>query len=543
MTHAWYETHALAAALLLSPPGCGKTEELARWSASLLHRGLVVEPHRILGLTFSNKAKANLRSRLRSRIGPRSGRLTTVTNFHGFSYHVFQHHAYALGLEPLTRAPRRGWLMTLLGEVAQEHHVEKDALTSAIRVAKSGPFDDEEVIERLALELPAAVEYEQRLRAAGERDFDDIIRLGLRTLAVEGVRELYRGRFRAMLVDEVQDLTMAHLGLAMAINPNGAVFAGDTAQGIYGFAGAQPIAVLDAIRELNPIELALNRSHRSGPAVLRAVNAISMALGGNAIESADPASWGDGGSFEILRFPDHLAEAEAVVSRAADWLEDDPTCSVAIMARTRNRRRYVNEVVSQREMTAEIWDFPAHEPLVARLLARHLGSVNVTGPDPFAALHDLCIADIEETDLDTLDGIASACESLRELVAEGHGLVDVVQGIRVNSSHDEPVASGLHLLNGHVCKGQEFDHVIVVGLEEAILPHYAAMKAERSGDPTQLSEEHAVLHVMASRARFGLLLSYADVVPDFHGSPRRRDPSRFLRPLLLLIEDEGVDDR
>lgn len=535
MTSPWYETHELSPALLLAPPGCGKTEELASWSASLLQRGLVVEPRRILGLTFSNKAKSNLKARLRTKLGPRSGRYVTVMNFHGLGYHVLQHHAYAIDLEPLAEAPRRGQLSRLVREVAQANDISQDDLRAAIRTAKAGPVDDDGVMERLAtLDVPGAIDYEERLRGDGQRDFDDVLRLGLRTLTVEGVAELYSARFPAMLVDEVQDLTMTHLSLAMAISPHGAVFAGDSAQGIYGFAGAEPTAVFDTIRQLEPVELTLGRSHRSSPAVLRAVSAMSQALGGSAIEAAEPTAWENGGSFEIRQYPDHLVEAERVVAEAADRLANEPTCSVAIMARTANRRAFVDAIVRQRGLSAEIWDFPAHEPRVASLLARHLGSVDETDDDAVAALHDLCAADVEATDLDTLDSIASACESLRELIAEGHRLADIVEGIRISSTHDQPVAPGLHLLNGHVCKGQEFDHVFAIGLEEAILPLYPTMLAEERGDLEPIAQEHAVLHVMASRARWSLSLSFADVVPDKWGRHRRRERSRFLEPLIAV---------
>jgi ATP-dependent exoDNAse (exonuclease V) beta subunit len=47
---------------LIAPPGCGKTELLAQRAAYLIP---TLEPHqRILALTFSNRAKANLGERL-----------------------------------------------------------------------------------------------------------------------------------------------------------------------------------------------------------------------------------------------------------------------------------------------------------------------------------------------------------------------------------------------------------------------------------------------------------------------------------------------
>jgi len=81
---------------------------------------------------------------------------------------------------------------------------------------------------------------------------------------------------------------------------------------------------------------------------------------------------------------------------------------------------------------------------------------------------------------------------------------------------------GLHLLTGHVGKGQQFDWVIVIGLEEGCLPDYRAATA------AQLAEEASVLSVMKSRARHGLVLSFARAVPDQYGRTWQRDPSRLL---------------
>jgi len=70
------------------------------------------------------------------------------------------------------------------------------------------------------------------------------------------------------------------------------------------------------------------------------------------------------------------------------------------------------------------------------------------------------------------------------------------------------------------------------------MPHYAAMK---SGDPDQIRDELAVLHVMASRAREDLLVTVAAVVPNWGGEPRRRDPSRWL-PLIEAVSTNPHQD-
>ena len=63
--------------LVIAPPGCGKTELLAMRAVELIPR---LRTHqKILALTFTNRAKANLSERLRQLLGPhRFRRYVTV---------------------------------------------------------------------------------------------------------------------------------------------------------------------------------------------------------------------------------------------------------------------------------------------------------------------------------------------------------------------------------------------------------------------------------------------------------------------------------
>lgn len=525
----WHATHGIKPGLLLAPPGCGKTEDLASWIATITTRRLVVPPRRSLGLTFSNKAKANLRSRLRERLGPNHRQYATVMNFHGFCFTVFQHHAGTIGRAPLALSPQKGWLKALTNRVAEESGCDRDELGTVLRSAKCGAFTDADVLNRLeASGLHAAIDYERQLRTADRVDYDDVIRLGLLTLSNDTVRDLYQCRFAAVAVDEVQDLSLAHLEIALAIGGERTVFAGDLAQGVYGFAGARPTEVFAAIYELKPAVYELSHSYRSSPAVLKVVSALSEALGGSPLISAIPEHWDGRGSFRILRSPHVRDEAVAVIGIVERWLAAHPDESVAVIARTKPRRQYIDEYAAVVSVDAEIWDFPVHRPEIATLLVRHLPVALLAGEDGVQELYNRCLVDLETADLDTLDELLDAFETIAELVRDGHAFADVVNGIRLSSDSDTPVGPGLHLLNGHVGKGQQFDHVIVVGLEEAILPHYAAMKAEWAGDASKIADELAVLHVMASRAREDLIIAVADVVPKWNGEDLARDPSRFL---------------
>jgi DNA helicase-2/ATP-dependent DNA helicase PcrA len=392
--------------------------------------------------------------------------------------------------------------------------------------------------------MSAALLYEESLRSQGRVDFDDVIRLGHLVLADARVRDLYRVAFPAVVVDEVQDLSTGQLELARYIGDGATVYAGDVAQGIYGFAGAEPAAVLQQIRDESPREYELSESFRSSPAVLRVVSAVRQALGGGALTSAVPEDWEDRGSVRLLRTRHVDDEANAVTTLVKEWCELFPDASVAVIARSGSRRRALDRAVADAGLDAEIWDFPVHRPLIAELLSRHVEIALLAG-DRQAVMQELynrCLIDLDQNDLDALDELQDACDAIEDLQRDGYELSEIVAGIRISSDPDAPVGPGLHLLNGHVGKGQQFDRVVVLGLEEAILPHFAAMLAERRGDVAQVNEELAVLHVMVSRAREDLVIAVADVVPKWNGSDHQRTPSRFLR-LITPVIDEVVDLR
>src|SRR5258705_9387871 len=84
--------------LVIAPPGCGKTELLARRAKMLL--AYVASGQRILALSFSNKAKANLDSRLTEVLGgERKRRYVAVRNFHGHAAEVIPSHGRTLGVD------------------------------------------------------------------------------------------------------------------------------------------------------------------------------------------------------------------------------------------------------------------------------------------------------------------------------------------------------------------------------------------------------------------------------------------------------------
>ena len=524
---SWIDNAPICDVLLTAPPGCGKTEQLARRAGALVRRGAIKAPQQILAITFSNKAKANLRSRLEQELGPGFGSYVAVLNFHGLGLRLFRYHApLANRRADETLGPQRGSLRALRRRICEEHGISFDDLDFALRAAKGGAYTDEQVLEALRRTAPAGLAYEIALRAESRLDYDDAIRLGLLIVRHPGIEALYRRRFVCLLVDEVQDLSKAQFELISGIGDGRTVFAGDRAQGIYGFAGAAPASVYAAIEAREPLKVRLESSYRSAPNVLKVVSAISVGLGGGSISSAESLAWSSEGEVVVEKFANPIDEAHRVLHLVRSWMADDPHESIGVMVRARHRRETLDAAVAAAGVPAEIWDFPAHRPGIVDLLTRFVDSSVRCAGEGAAGVEELflrCAGALVDDDAELLDELSEVADVLIELV-EAALLTEVVAGIRVASDPSSPTSPGLHLLNGHVGKGQQFDRVIVLGLEDGHIPYYRA----KSDD--EIKDELSVLHVMASRARTTLVFTVCRDVPR-NGSPWIRPPSRWLKRL------------
>ena len=126
---------------------------------------------------------------------------------------------------------------------------------------------------------------------------------------------------------------------------------------------------------------------------------------------------------------------------------------------------------------------------------------------------------------DALEPMASLTSFLEEVA-----LVSEVDKL------DQGSKDSLTLMTLHLCKGLEFEHVIIVGCEEGLFPHASA-----AFDREQLEEERRIMYVGMTRAKTELRILFAQS-RFLWGDRQTNAPSRFLDDLPDTAIERRSDD-
>ena len=311
--------------LVVAGAGSGKTRVITHKIGRLIQAGL--EPRRIVAITFTNKAAAEMRERARSLIG-KPAKEVVICTFHALGVRMLRQDGAALGLKPnfsildsddvtsilkdaggtVDASTARTWQWTI--------SLWKNQGLNAQAAAALAADDNQRIIARVM------AHYEERLSAYQSVDFDDLISLPLKLLQEhEAVRQKWQALAGHVLVDEYQDTNATQyefLKLLVAGKPPAQAritAVGDDDQSIYGWRGA----TLDNLKKL-PIDfpalkvIKLEQNYRSTSAILRAANNV---IGPNP-KLFVKNLWSDLGEGEPVRVLDADSEeheAERVVAR------------------------------------------------------------------------------------------------------------------------------------------------------------------------------------------------------------------------------------
>lgn len=521
--------------LVVAPPGCGKTELLAMRAQRLIRDGSVRPGRRLLAITFTNRARDNLRERLRQQLGEAQMRSSVSTmNFHELAARIVEAHAPVIRLERGYSGPNPSWLRRAMADRGLDRTRTRE-VRDLLQAVKREPLTDVEVLERLARDHDA-LEIERARQIENHVDYGDLLRYAQLILRNDRIAALFQAHFDALLVDEFQDLSLQQYELTQRVAQRNVAYVGDPFQGIFGWAGADPDRIHLELESSCQV-LHLTSSFRSSPAVLGVVNSVSADLGSPALEAAQPKRWGkSGGHAYAAAYPNDTAEADGIVALTDHLAEKHPDDRIGVICRAAYRRGALDRAYERATHQPQFWDIALDTPRVARLLKVHARHVDpsATFADQVAELEERACTALPPTEVDTLTEVHEACEQLGEYEDNESSVASLVNRIR-DHQVVAAIAPGVHVLNAHVGKGQQFDWVVVMALEEGHVP------SSYSKTAAAIVEDQRILLVMLSRARKGLFVTHAGSNTNQYGRVFRNDSSRWWEQMAKAAKPMSQD--
>ena len=286
--------------LVIAGAGTGKTNTIAHRVARLIRDG--ADPQRILLLTFSRRAAAELESRagrvvgklLRGRNGDVPIVLPWAGTFHSAGAKLLRLFAERIGLAPEFTIHDRGDSEDMMGVARSALDIDMTGRrfpsAGACMAIYSRAVNAQCALpDVLADAFPRWVEWEGELQslfaayvdakqAQHTLDFDDLLLYWDAMLADATLASEVSSLFDHVLVDEYQDTNRLQGSILSRLKPSGegVTVVGDDAQAIYGFRAAEVRNILDFPGQFDPpaTAMTLDVNYRSAQAILDASNAV-----------------------------------------------------------------------------------------------------------------------------------------------------------------------------------------------------------------------------------------------------------------------------
>ncbi len=354
-------THGEGPQLVLAGAGSGKTRVITHRIVWLIHeRG--VDPARIVAVTFTNKAAAEMRERVEHLLGL-APLPTFVGTFHRFALTLLRRWGDRVGLARdfsiLDAADQKGLVkQAIADEQLSEKAFSPAAVHGAISAAKNRLLDHQAYAAQATTFFEKKVaqvfhRYQTLAKQGSAIDFDDMIALAVKLLRTEEeVASRVRWRTEYLLVDEYQDTNHAQLALIelLAGRDGNLTAVGDEDQGIYRWRGAELENILEFEKSFpNAAVRKLERNYRSTQNILDA----SGALVAHNQNRRGKKLWTEAGAGEpivLYRASDEVDEARWVVDTLRSLSRRHKLAEMAILVRTNAQTRALEDELLRQEV-------------------------------------------------------------------------------------------------------------------------------------------------------------------------------------------------
>lgn len=312
--------------LVLAGAGSGKTRVITTKIVSLI-RDHNIAPVNILAVTFTNKAAAEMRERVKKEIGKESAGQITISTFHSLGLNILKVEYASIGLSRNFTLFDQYDSLKVIKDLVRENYPqllidnsEKEVIediANDISNFKSSLLRPEDIKTRtIRVEIYDA--YEKYLQACNAADFEDLIfKTTLLLRDNDDVRQRWATAFRYTLVDEYQDTNETQYQLLKFLTSKYNCFTvvGDDDQSIYAWRGARPenIKVLASdYKNLKVIKLEQN--YRSTQHILNCANTL-ISHNDHVFSKTLFTKESQGRKVQVMETQNDQAEAERVVQQ------------------------------------------------------------------------------------------------------------------------------------------------------------------------------------------------------------------------------------
>lgn len=294
LNEAQYEaaTHINGPALVIAGAGSGKTRVLTYRIAHLLNSG--IPAHRIMALTFTNKAAREMKSRIGKLTDEQTTRHLWMGTFHSLFARILRreagHTGYPASFTIYDTDDSKSLIKTIIkdlklndqvykpGDLLRRISSAKNNLITSDMYAASGEISAEDASGNRPAMSEVYKLYSERCRLAGAMDFDDLlVQTSLLFRNHPNVLAKYQETFQYLLVDEYQDTNYAQYMIikSLAAKHHNICVVGDDSQSIYSFRGAKIENILNFKNDYPDNRIfKLEQNYRSTQTIVNAANSL-----------------------------------------------------------------------------------------------------------------------------------------------------------------------------------------------------------------------------------------------------------------------------
>lgn len=348
--------HTEGPLLIIAGAGSGKTRVITARIAYLLSNKQV-HPSEIVALTFTNKAAAEMKERIKSFL-PEKSVLPFIGTFHAYCLYLLKNNSDLLPFHPFSLCDeddKKAILTNLLKQSPLHKQLTAQQLSYQISLAKNQSTDLEQDGFNYFAHPPLHalfVAYEKEKQKAKCFDFDDLMLQALKLFENETFKTKHQLRVRHILIDEYQDTNviqhnlLKHMGLnknGLAVNSICAV--GDEDQSIYSWRGATVDNIMHFVHDFkNTTSIKIEQNYRSKQAILTVANKVIS----NNTQRNEKNLWSDKGGRDCVRaircFSGYQ-EADIIARYAKVLQAHNRLSSLALLYRTHFQSRTLEEAL------------------------------------------------------------------------------------------------------------------------------------------------------------------------------------------------------